>query len=205
MLSLKKAVSTVSVVFLTCFIFPSLVAADEVVVRAKIGIEIIKDGKKDSGRQAGPIKNSLSPNESLMVHVTPEIDAFVYIVNSNKKGAELLNPNNQLAKKAQTRIFPTANQSYKPDGKNEEFITVIISAGEQTKIKTLFASGSVSYEEWKQLEEDLLKKRRIPKPEGPSHGGGIDMGGSVRGLEGGTRTSIGMGWIVKRYKFNVEN
>lgn len=205
MLSLKKAVSTVSVVFLTGFIFPSLVVADEVVVRAKIGIEIIKDGKKDSGRQAGPIKNSLSPNESLMVHVTPEIDAFVYIVNSNKKGAELLNPNNQLAKKAQTRIFPTTNQSYKPDGKNEEFITVIISAREQTKIKTLFASESVSHEEWKQLEEDLLKKRRIPKPEGPSHGGGIDMGGSVRGLEEGTRTSIGMGWIVKRYKFNVEN
>ncbi|MCH7624272.1 MAG: hypothetical protein IIB46_09365, partial [Nitrospinae bacterium] len=108
MLSLKKAVSTVSVVFLTGFIFPSLVVADEVVVRAKIGIEIIKDGKKDSGRQAGPLKNSLSPNPRPLIHVTPEIDAFVYIVNSNKKGAELLNPNNQLAKKAQTMIFPTA-------------------------------------------------------------------------------------------------
>jgi len=198
MLSLKKLLS---LVIFTCFIFPSFVAADEV-VRAKVGIQIIKDGNRDSGKKAGPMKNLLSPNESLMVHVTPETDIFVYIVNSNKTGAELLNPNEQSVKKTETRIFPTANQSYKPDGKNEEFITVIASAREQPKIKTLFASGPVSQEQWNQLEDDLLKNR--PGLTANETSSIIEMGGTVRGLERKTRTSSGKGWIVKRYKFNVK-
>ncbi len=198
MLSFKKLLS---LIIFTCFIPLPLVAADEL-VRAKIGIEIIKDGKKDSGRKAGPIKNILSPNESLMVHVTPEIDVFVYIVNSNKKGAELLNPNEQSVKKTETKTFPNANQSYKSDGKNEEFITVVTSAREQPKIKTLFASGSVSYEQWKQLEDDLLKNRPGLTPDDTPVR--IPIGGAVRGLETKTRTSSGMGWIVKRYKFHVK-
>ena len=198
MLILKKAVSLVIIV---CFVFPSLVVADEV-VRAKIGIKIIKDKNKDSGRKAGSRKNSLSSNESLMVHVNPETDAFVYIVNSNKNGAELLNPNQHLVKKGQTRIFPTPNESYKPDGKNEEFISVITSAREQPKIKTLFASGSVSYAKWKRLEDDLLKNKPRIEPEKPTERI-KDMGGIVRGL--GTSTSSGRDWIVKRYQFNVKN
>ena len=96
MLSIKKAVS---LVIFTCFVFPPLAAADEV-VRAKVGIEIIKGGIRDSGRKAGAMNNILSPNESLMVHVTPVTnDAFVYIVNSNKNSAELLNPNGEQMKR----------------------------------------------------------------------------------------------------------
>ena len=158
-----KEIKLIPSVVIACFVLPSQVSAEDVVVRAKIGIEIVKDGNRVSVRKAGPLNNVLSNKESLIVHVTPESNVYVYIVNSNKKGAELLNPNKQLAKKAQTRIFPTAHQSYKPDGQNEEFITVITSAREQPKIKTLFASGSVSYEQWKQVEEDLLTKRpRLP-------------------------------------------
>ena len=198
----QRVTHLISIPIIGCLlIFTPCQAAEDEVVRAKIAIEIIKDKNKDSARKARARKNSLSPNESLMVHVTPEIDAFVYIVNSNKKGAELLNPNQHLVKKAQKRIFPTPNESYKPDGKNEEFITVIASAREQPKIKTLFASGSVSNEKWKQLEDDLLKNKRRIEPDKPA-GRIKDMGGVVRGL--GTPTSIGMDWIVKRYRFNVK-
>lgn len=200
MLSIKKAV--LPVIF-TCFVFPLSVAADEM-VRAQVGIEIIKGGNKDSGKKAGSMNNILSSDESLMVHVTPEKDAFVYIVNSNKNGAELLNanPKEQLAKKTETRIFPTANQSYKPDGKNEEFITIVTSSKEQTKLKDLFASGPVSYDKWIQVEKELLEKRPGLTPnETPET---IPFGGTVRGLARKTRTSSGMGWIVKRYQFNVK-
>jgi len=200
MLSLNKAIS---LVLFTYFVFPGLVTADQI-VRAKIGIEIIKDGNSASRRKAGSVNNILSSKESLMVHVTPETDVFVYIVNSHKNGAELLNasPKEQLVKKTETRIFPASNQSYKPDGKNEEFISIITSAKEQTKIKALFASGPVSYLQWKQEEEDLLKKRPALTPsEAPET---IPLGGTVRGLDKKIRTSSGMGWIVNRYQFNVK-
>ena len=199
MFSLQKAVFSIIII---CFVFPLTVAADEL-IRAQVGIEIIKDGKKDSGKKAGAMNNILSTGESLMVHVTPEKDAFVYIVNSNKNGAELLNANRkeQLAKKAETRIYPTANQSYKPDGKNEEFITIVTSSKEQTKIKSLFASGPVSYDKWTEVEQELLGKRPALTPNETSET--IRFGGTVRGLAK-TRTSSGMGWIVKRYQFNVK-
>ena len=205
----QRVTHLISIPIIGCLLIsPPCQAAEDEVVRAKIGIEIIKDNNKDSGRKARSRKNSLSPNESLMVHVTPEIDAFVYIVNSNKKGAELLNPNQHLVKKAQTRIFPAANESYQLDGKNEEIISVITSAREQPKIKTLFASGAVSSEKWKQLEVDLLKnKPRLP-PKGPPHAripfAGVAKAGTIRVLKGKTPISIGMDWIVKRYRFNVK-
>ena len=63
-------------------------AAGQEVVRAKVGVQILSG---DSSRLAKS-KDRLKAGNQLRIYVMPEKDSYVYVINSDRKHAVLLNP-----------------------------------------------------------------------------------------------------------------
>jgi len=181
----------------------SIISAQEL-VRAKIGVEIY------SGKQTFPAKQRvrLKVGDAFRVYVMPEKDCYVYVINSDKKTAMILNPeDSQRVRKGSVKFFPSMKNRFQPDGLvTDEFLTVICSPKKLKKVTDLFASGSASFDQWASLEKELVLlshislNEEITKP--------VPMAGTVRGhpvhFVDQMRTSSGKSLLLKRYHFHVK-
>jgi len=181
----------------------SVVSADEL-VRAKIGVEIY------SGKQTFPAKKRvrLKVGDAFRVYVMPEINCYVYVINSDKKSATLLNPkDSQQVLKGSLKFFPSIENRFQPDGLvTEEFLTVICSPKKLEKVTNLFASGSAPFDQWASLKKELASLSRISLSEETSKP--MPLAGSVRSQQTPfveqMRISSGKSLLLKSYHFHVK-
>ena len=62
------------------------------IVKGKIGIQIVNEKRSVLAKK----RNRITTEDKLQVIVSPEFNSYVYVINSNKKTAQLLNPKSQL-------------------------------------------------------------------------------------------------------------
>jgi len=202
-----KSRSAISILLLSVFLFvlgsASIVSAQEM-VRAKIGVEIF------SGKRSFPAKSKsrLKVGDAFRVYVMPEKDCYVYVVNSDKKNAMLLNSGgSHLVRKGSLKFFPSQRNRFQPDGLvTEEFLAIICSPEKLNTITSLFSSGSASFDQWDSLEKELVSSSHVSLSEKTTKP--VPLAGNVRSTQAPfveqMRTSSGNSLLVKRYHFHVK-
>ena len=199
--------SIISILLLSVFLFvfgsAPIVSAQEL-VRAKIGVEIF------SGKRSFPAKSKsrLKVGDAFRVYVMPEKDCYVYVVNSDRENAVLLNfGDSHLVKQGSLKFFPSRRNRFQPDGLvTDEFLAVICSPKKLNAITNLFSSGNAPFEQWASLEKELVSSSLISLSEVTTKP--VPLAGNVRGLltpfVEQMRTSSGNSLLVKRYHFHVK-
>ena len=199
--------SIISILLLSVFLFvfgsAPIVSAQEL-VRAKIGVEIF------SGKRSFPAKSKsrLKVGDAFRVYVMPEKDCYVYVVNSDRENAVLLNfGDSHLVKQGSLKFFPSRRNRFQPDGLvTDEFLAVICSPKKLNAITNLFSSGNAPSEQWASLEKELVSSSLISLSEVTTKP--VPLAGNVRGLltpfVEQMRTSSGNSLLVKRYHFHVK-
>lgn len=173
-------------------------------VRAKVGMEILKG---DDVRVA-KARDRIKIGNELRLLVVPEKESYIYVINSDRSNAYLLNRDQikQKYPKGSLKVFPSEESLYKPDGKGkQESFTIVCSLTPIDEISGLFSTGTASYEKWSLLEKELIKKskialgERVDKP--------FAIAGTVRGgpKEDNLKIFSGNDLLVKRYQFQVKN
>jgi hypothetical protein len=194
----------VNIFFIATFFLVSVLnVSGQELVRAKVGMEILK------GDEARPAKSRdrIKLGNQLRVLVVPEKESYVYVINSDRKNAFLLN-RDQIDERfpgKSLQVFPSLETHYKPDGKGSlESFTIIFSLTVINEITSLFATGTAPHDAWDMLEEKLTKKSKIvldEKVEKP-----FSIAGTVRkGLDPESlKVFSGNELLVKRYQFQVK-
>ena len=181
------------------------------IVRGKIGIEIINKGKSTPARK----RSRITSQDRLKIYTVPEFKSYTYVISSDKKNATLLtSPQNGNAKvKEGLNIYPGPNQFYQFDENSDvELITVICSPTELKDVQELFASRTVSHENWEALEKKLIGKSRILISKDVDKQTQFILSFAPQGL-GGLRSSKsfvdripvrkGSSLLIKKYEFRV--
>lgn len=172
--------------------------------KAKLGIKI-KTGNET--RRAKAI-DRIAEGDKLSIYVKPEVDSYVYIVNSNNSGASLLNKNSadQIVKSDIGGTFPRQGSAYSPDGNDGvETFMIIISKDKNEKIVKLFSRGSISNEKWLASEQESMKMSSLLSTFEPQDD--HDFGGSLRGGDpfwSKLRVSAGEAMITQKFQFDVK-
>jgi len=189
-------------------LFPGVpqVAQAQDLVRAKIGMEIVSDGKSRPARA----RDRLKLGDSLRILVSPEDDAFVYVIYTDGETASLLNTEQaeQKLQKDSLKVFPSLEDLYQPDGaEGEEKFTIIYSQNPLAEVTAVFNEGEAPHSKWLEVEEKLASKPQVLQAETVEKN--LTMGGTVRGdraepLVNKLRTSSGKSVIVKQYQFHVK-
>lgn len=175
-------------------------------IRAKIGVLILND---DQSRLAKS-RDTLNAGSLLQIHVIPEKNCYLYLINSDDQKATWLNWGDDLQQVPQgkAKVFPSKVSSYahQGTGKHESFV-IVCSPKKLFEISNLFSNRSVGLSQWNVLENQMIKDSRIPLGDNLSKPFGI--AGSVRGSEKygapeGLMIYSGKSLLVKKYQFNVE-
>lgn len=182
------------------------IAEESNLVRAKIGIEIIS---QDESRPA-KTRDRLKSGTQLRVYILPEKNSFVYVINSDKNNAVLLNPSKEESwiTEGLIKIFPSKAGLFSIEESGKiEFFSIICSPVDLNDVTTLFSSGVISRDKWLALEKDLVSRSKIQLNENLPKSFGI--AGNIRGP--GNEEFIkelsvfsGKELLVKRYEFNVK-
>jgi len=186
------------------FGMPPLASAENY-VRAKIGVLFMEGDQTRLAKSTDSVK----PGTQMQIHVIPEKNCFVYLINTDGKQATWLNwgQDQQQVPLGEERIFPSKSSLYQQNGsgQNESF-TVICSPRKLNELTQLFSTRSASLTEWTALENKWLADSRIPLGETLAKPFGI--AGSVRAsTEQPSRdfkVYSGNAMLVKKYDFNVE-
>jgi len=194
--------------------WPSLSYADAKsdggkIVKGKIGIEIISNGKSTLAKKISRI----TTQDQLKFYTFTKFKSYTYVISSDKKTATLLTSPSKGQAKAREglKIFPDSNQFYQFDeNSDEELITVICSPKELKEVQELFNSKTVSHESWEALEKELIKKSKVlfskDVPRETPKAGFVQPG--VRAPESFVdKISVrsGNSFLIKKYEFRVFN
>lgn len=192
---------------ITVFLLGSFLnAAGQELVRAKLGMEILTG---DTSRLAKS-RDRLKAGNQLRLYIMPESDSYVYVINSDKKNAVLLNPQTDRQKfsKGTLEVFPSTASLYEPGSSGrQEIFTVVCSVQPLAEITDLFSAGVIPYGDWTSLEKKLVEKSNI------SLGEKLDkpfaMAGTVR--DAGTLKTekelmvfSGKNLLVKSFNFEIK-
>ena len=179
--------------------------SQEGMVRAKMGILVKAD--KQSMRPA-KAKDRLKAMDMLRIYVHPEVNAFVYVIHTDKKTVTLLGMVEHRIHSS-TTVLPSIQDFYQVDGLSPvETFSIICSPKEIKELSALMTS-QMPYKRWVSLEEDLLKRGEIDlaqRPEKP-----FAIAGNVRGGHETREAPFvkdlqifsGKSVLVKKYEFSV--
>ncbi len=179
-------------------------AQSQELFKAKLGIKI---KAKNEVRRAKAIDRIVN-GDKLSIYVKPEVDSYVYIINSNNSGASLLNrkPDDQTVKSEIGRKFPEQGSAYSPDGNDGvETFMIIVSKDKNEKIIKLFSRGTISNEKWLASEQESMKMSSLLSTFEPQDD--HDFGGSLRGGDpfwSKLRVSAGEAMITQKFQFDVK-
>ena len=186
--------------------------------KAKIGINIkVKHESKKvknepekfeyKSRRAKAIDRIIK-GDKLIIYVKPEVDSYVYSVNSNNSGTSLLNrkPEDQTVQSEIGRKFPRQGSAYSPDGiDGAETIVIIVSKDKNKKIIKLFSQGAISNEKWLESEREIMKTSSLLPPFELQDD--MEFGGSLRGADpfwNKLTVSAGKAMIAQKFEFDVK-
>jgi len=204
---MKNRYIQLSFFFLGILIFADHRAlAEEVRVKAKIGIEILSGQKIIQARSREMVK----PGDLIRIYVHSSESTNVYVVYTEKKTVKLLNMTMQKIGES-TLCLPSAHAYYKVDGASSvERFTIICSPKELRQISGM-ADSEKSWNQWSLIEEELIKESKIelihqPEPR-------IEIAGNVRGNDDLKKQDLfvenlpifsGKGLLVKTYEFKLQ-
>ena len=208
---MRQYIVHISVIVLSLLAVSTLtvLAAESVPVRAKIGIRIQSGERVMSAKTHDRVR----AGDQLRLYVIPEKSAYTYVIHTDHAQARLLHQEhyNPDWTGHQPILFPPTQQpEYPIDGQSklEEFI-VICSPIELVYITNLLKSSPASYERWKLIEDKLMEQGRIKlsdKPEKP-----FAIAGNVRSLSVTDQPFVqqlkifsGQDFLVKKYEFRVK-
>lgn len=205
---MKKLAPTIRSFFILSLVLAMLVpsfAGASNWVRAKIGVLILND---DQSRLA-KTTDSLAPGTKMQIHVIPEKNCYLYLINSDGQKATWLNygDDQKQVTQGEEKIYPSKFSLYEQKGGNDmESFTVICSPQKLTAMTQLFSTRSVSISQWRALENKWIKDSKIPLGETLSKPFGI--AGSVRAAttEASQKFKVysGNSMLVKKYEFHVK-
>lgn len=180
------------------------------IVRGKIGIQISNDKGSILARKS----NRITTEDKLQVYVSAEFDSYIYVINSNKKTAQLLNPklDDQTTPPGALKKYPASDKFYQFDLDSDvEFLTIVCSPNRMTNIESLFAASDISYDSWSDQEGDLIEASKAIGSEEVIKE--TQKGGVVEQLGKGFRSSgkfedriptrKGKSFLIKKYEFLV--
>lgn len=184
---------------------------DPAIVRGKIGIQISNEKRSVLAKK----RNRITTEDRLQVYVSPEFDSYIYVINSNKKTAQLLNPKlDGQTTSGKLKKYPGPDQYYQFDADSEiEFITIVVSPNKMSNIENLFAASEVSYDSWSDQEGEMVEaSQAIASKEVNKE---TQKGGVVQPQSDGFRSSgnfldkiptrKGKSFLIKKYEFHVYN
>jgi hypothetical protein len=181
------------------------VAYAQDIFKAKIGIKI-KSGNET--RRAKAVDRIIK-GDKLNIYVKPEIDSYVYIVNSNNSGTSLLNRKleDQTVKSKIGIKFPGEGSAYSPDGNDgSETFVIIVSKYKNEKVVKLFSRGTISNKKWLASEQESMKTSSLLSTFDPQDD--HNFGGSIRGgldpFWNKLRVSAGKALITQKFEFDVK-
>jgi len=174
-------------------------------VRAKIGVLI---SGEDPSRLAKS-NDSLKPGTQFQIHVIPEKNCYVYLINTDGKNAIWLNwgDDDKQISQGEEKIFPSATSQYKQQGsESKETFTIICSPMKLAEMSQLFSNRKVTQPYWNALENKFINKSHVPLEETLAKPFGI--AGSVRANDNQNNNNFaiysGKSMLVKKYNFHVK-
>jgi len=187
---------------------PVLARAEDMSVRAKIGIQILSGERVMRAKS----RDRLKAGDMLRIYVHPEHACYVYVIHSDQETATLLNTVEQRVQ-ASTLVMPSLHQYYQVDGKSaSESFTIICSPNELPEIADAFEEGVAPHSQWAGVEDGLKKESRIDltqESERPFAIAGNVRGAGGSGQAGGdpfsSRLQVysGRSLLVKQFSFRV--
>ncbi len=150
--------------------------AEDDLVSAKIGVKI-KSGQKEIRAKA---RNRIGAGDFIRICVHPREAAYVYVVHSDGKTADLLNMTMQ---KVQSTLMclPSMRAFYRIDGGSPmERIVVICSPAELPRLSAMI-DEDLSADRWLAIEEELTARSEIELTQRTETTFGI--AGNVRGAD----------------------
>jgi len=187
---------------------PILARADEVPVRAKIGIQILSGEKVMRAKS----RDRLKVGDMLRIYVHPEHACYVYVIHSDQKTATLLNTVEQRVQ-GSSLVMPSLHQYYQVDGKSaSESFTIICSPKELAEVSGTFEEGLAPHVKWAAVQEGLTEQSRIDLTQVSDRP--FAIAGNVRGAGGAgqaggdpfssrLRIYSGRSLLVKYFAFQV--
>lgn len=194
--------SIVTAILIVCWSLTS-VYADEVLVRAKIGVLKKFDDKIDRAKT----RDRLKTGDLIRIYVHPELPTNIYIIHTSGESVDLLNVASQEVSSG-TVVFPSMQNYYQIDGTSPtENITIICSPRPLEQIASL-ADGRINAKQWEAIEKELIEKSGIEI--GQNLQKAFPLAGNVRGGEVADPffeklvIYTGKGLLVKTYAFEIE-
>ena len=184
---------------------------DPAIVKGKIGIQISNEKRSVLAKK----RNRITTEDRLQVYVSPEFDSYIYVINSNKKTAQLLNPKlGGQTTSGKLKKYPAPNQFYQFDQDSDvEFITIVVSPNKMSAIEDLFAASEVSHDSWSDQEGKMVEASKAIVGKGV--GQETQKGGVVQAQGEGFRsagnfldkipTRKGKSFLIKKFEFQVFN
>ena len=207
-------IAALALVFCVGLFLPEVVqSSDEgpAIVRGKIGIQIVNEKRSVLAKK----RNRITTEDKLQVIVSPEFDSYIYVINSNKKTAQLLNPKlGGQTTSGKLKKYPAPDQFYQFDQDSDvEFITIVVSPNKMSAIEDLFAASEVSNDSWSVQEGKMVEASKAISSKDVNKE--TQKGGVVEQLGKGFRsaggfldripTRKGKSFLIKKYEFQVFN
>jgi Domain of unknown function (DUF4384) len=144
-------------------------------VRAKVGIQLLDRGETALAQPT----DTVAPGQRFRVYVVPEVEAYVYVVQTDGTTVRLLNAQDARTKVRQgvPRVFPAPEGEYQINGRSaQEAITVICSPTELPGVVGLPRASAAAEPRalfaWRAIEQALLDTsttQRTPPDDKPFH------------------------------------
>jgi hypothetical protein len=202
----KEGIPFLSMVVAVSICMGSTAPAAENAVRAKIGIQVSAGESIDKAKS----RDRLRPGDLLRIYVSPEEDAYVYVIHSDLAQATLLNVVEQNLQGSLV-VLPSALEFYRVDGESDqEKFTVICSRDELSQLAGLVANTTLPRAQWAEIEDALVRAGKIELSQDTEKP--FALAGNVRGLESPAKVTFadglpifsGKGVLVKKYEFAIK-
>lgn len=199
-----RILSILSLVFLVLLV-TAAVSVTQPKVSARIGIQIQANGRMTPAKA----RNEVKVGDGLRLYVVPEEDAYIYIIRTDQKVAQVLNPEPYKTPAKTAMILPNQGQFYNIDGSSDvESFTILCSPMELKEVQELMDSPTFPYQKWTAVEQMLIEDSRIDLTE--DVGKPFSIAGVVRHLKSDQKflqnlpMMSGNTLVVKTYDFTVK-
>jgi len=199
-----RILSILSLVFLMMLAI-AVVGVTQSKVSARIGIQIQANGRMTPAKG----RNEVKVGDGLRLYVVPAEDAYIYVIQTDQKVAQVLNPEPYKTPAKTAMILPNQGQFYNIDGSSDvESFTILCSPTELKEVQKLMDSPTFPYPKWAAVEQGLIESSRLDLTEDVDKP--FSIAGVVRHLTSDQKflqnlpMMSGNTLVVKTYDFTVK-
>lgn len=177
------------------------------IVSAKIGVQVISGDVVKRAKSSDRLKKG----DKLRIFIEPEVDAYVYVIHTDKHKLGLLTSLPVEMTNAQEQIIlPSTAEFYEVDGTSSlEKLTIVCSPNRLKIIEMFFGSEIHSISDWETIENKLLEQSAIDLNEETEKpfaiaGNVRDTGSQNEQFLASLKLYSGKSLALKRYELRVK-